>query len=142
MPGGLHIQRKAKYMFEHIVETKHPELVECQKVCSYAYAVSEQNADNGTIVTAPTCGSCGVLPAVLYYFRDKRKLSDMDIAHALGVAGLFGELAKRNASVSAYEKHMKIAAERYRALGGVRLPGGGRRGLLHGSGCCLPGIRV
>ena len=103
LPGGLHIQRKAKYMHDHIVETKHPELVECQKVCSYAYAVSEQNADNGTIVTAPTCGSCGVLPAVLYYFRDKRKLSDMDIAHALGVAGLFGELAKRNASVSGAE---------------------------------------
>ena len=59
LPGGLHIQRKAKYMHDHIVETKHPELVECQKVCSYAYAVSEQNADNGTIVTAPTCGSCG-----------------------------------------------------------------------------------
>lgn len=103
LPGGLHIQRKAKYMHDHIVETKHPELVECQKVCSYAYAVSEQNADNGTIVTAPTCGSCGVLPAVLYYFRDKRKLSELDIAHALGVAGLFGELAKRNASVSGAE---------------------------------------
>ena len=103
LPGGLHIQRKAKYMFEHIVETKHPELVECQKVCSYAYAVSEQNADNGTIVTAPTCGACGVLPAVLYYFKDKRNLSDLDIAHALGVAGLFGELAKRNASVSGAE---------------------------------------
>lgn len=103
LPGGLHIQRKAKYMHDHIVETKHPELVECQKVCSYAYAVSEQNADNGTIVTAPTCGSCGVLPAVLYYFRDKRKLSDMDIAHSLGVAGLFGELAKCNASVSGAE---------------------------------------
>ena len=103
LPGGLHIQRKAKYMHDHIVETKHPELVECQKVCSYAYAVSEQNADNGTIVTAPTCGSCGVLSAVLYYFRDKRKLSDMDIAHALGVAGLFGELAKCNASVSGAE---------------------------------------
>ena len=103
LPGGLHIQRKAKYMHDHIAETKHPELVECQKVCSYAYAVSEQNADNGTIVTAPTCGSCGVLPAVLYYFRDKRKLSDMDIAHALGVAGLFGEVAKCNASVSGAE---------------------------------------
>ena len=103
LPGGLHIQRKAKYMHDHIAEIKHPELVECQKVCSYAYAVSEQNADNGTIVTAPTCGSCGVLPAVLYYFRDKRKLSDMDIAHALGVAGLFGELAKCNASVSGAE---------------------------------------
>ena len=101
LPGGLHIQ--PKYMHDHIVETKHPELVECQKVCSYAYAVSEQNADNGTIVTAPTCGSCGVLPAVLYYFEGKRGLSELDIAHALGVAGLFGELAKRNASVSGAE---------------------------------------
>ena len=103
LPGGLHIQRKAKYMHDHIVETKHPELVECQKVCSYAYAVSEQNADNGTIVTAPTCGSAGVLPSVLLYFEGKRGLSELDIAHALGVAGLFGELAKRNASVSGAE---------------------------------------
>ena len=103
LPGGLHIERKAKYLYDHIVETKHPELVECQKVSAYAYAVSEQNADNGIIVTAPTCGSCGVLPAVLYYLKEKRKLEDIDIAHALGVAGLFGELAKRNASVSGAE---------------------------------------
>lgn len=103
LPGGLHINRKAKSIYDHILINKHPEIVECQMVCSYAYAVSEQNADNGTIVTAPTCGSCGVLPAVLYYIKDKRHLSDMDIAHALGVAGLFGELAKRNASVSGAE---------------------------------------
>ena len=103
LPGGLHIDRKAKSIYNHILVNKHPEVVECQLVCSYAYAVSEQNADNGTIVTAPTCGSCGVLPAVLYYIKDKRNLSDMDIAHALGVAGIFGELAKRNASVSGAE---------------------------------------
>ena len=103
LPGGLHIDRKAKSIYDHILVNKHPEVVECQLVCSYAYAVSGQNADNGTIVTAPTCGSCGVLPAVLYYIKDKRNLSDMDIAHALGVAGIFGELAKRNASVSGAE---------------------------------------
>ncbi len=103
LPGGLHIERKAKFMHDQIVESKYPELVECQKVCSYAYAVSEQNADNGTIVTAPTCGACGVLPAVLYYFWEKRGLSDLEVAHALGVAGLFGELAKQNASVSGAE---------------------------------------
>jgi len=103
LPGGLHIQRKAKHLHEHIQLSHHPEIVECQKVCSYAYAVSEQNADNGLIVTAPTCGSCGVLPAVLYYFKDKRKLSDDEVVRALGVAGLFGELAKRNASVSGAE---------------------------------------
>lgn len=103
LPGGLHISRQAKSIHDHILVNKHPEIVECQMVCSYAYAVSEQNADNGTVVTAPTCGSCGVLPAVLYYFREKRSLSDEDIIHALGVAGLFGELAKRNASVSGAE---------------------------------------
>ena len=100
LPGGLHIQRKAKYMFEHIVETKHPELVECQKVCSYAYAVSEQNADNGTIVTAPTCGSCGVLPAVLYHLAKGHKFSDIRILHALATAGIFGNVVKTNASIS------------------------------------------
>ena len=103
LPGGLHIDRKAKSIYDHILVNKHPEVVECQMVCSFAYAVSEQNADNGTIVTAPTCGSCGVLPAVLYYIKDKRHLSDLDIAHALGVACIFGELAKRNASVSGAE---------------------------------------
>lgn len=103
LPGGLRIERKAKSIHDHILVNKHPEIIECQRVCSYAYAVSEQNAGNGLIVTAPTCGSCGVLPAVLYYFRDKRGLSDLDIAHALGVAGLFGALAKRNASVSGAE---------------------------------------
>ena len=103
LPGGLHIFRKAKGLYEHILVNKHPEVLECQYVCSYAYAVSEQNADNGTVVTAPTCGACGVLPAVLYYFKWKRNLTDLDVVHALGVAGLFGELAKRNASVSGAE---------------------------------------
>ena len=72
-------------------------------VTAEALKTAECNACMKRIVAAPTAGSCGVLPAVLYYFRDKRKLSDMDIAHALGVAGLFGELAKRNASVSGAE---------------------------------------
>ena len=103
LPGGLRIERKAKSIHDHILVNKHPEIIECQRVCSYAYAVSEQNADNGLIATAPTCGSCGVLPAVLYYFQDKRGLSDLDVAHALGVAGLFGALAKQNASVSGAE---------------------------------------
>ncbi len=103
LPGCLHVERKAKYLYDHIVINKHAELVECQLVCSYAYAVSEQNADNGTIVTAPTCGACGVLPAVLYYLQEKRHLSETDVLHALAVAGLFGELAKKNASVSGAE---------------------------------------
>ena len=103
LPGPLHVHRKAKYLFEQVPQNKHAELVESQLVCSYAYACSEQNADNGTVVTAPTCGSCGVLPAVLYYLQHKRKLTDEQIIRCLGVAGLFGELAKRNASVSGAE---------------------------------------
>ncbi|MBQ2528088.1 MAG: L-serine ammonia-lyase, iron-sulfur-dependent, subunit alpha, partial [Spirochaetales bacterium] len=91
------------FLFEQVPQNKHAELVESQLVCSYAYACSEQNADNGTVVTAPTCGSCGVLPAVLYYLQGKRNLSDDQIIRCLGVAGLFGELAKRNASVSGAE---------------------------------------
>lgn len=103
LPGGLNIVRKAKYLYEYKLKNPYPEVLECQKVCAYAYAVSEQNADNGTIVTAPTCGAAGVVPAVLYYFQQKRKLYVKEIVHALGVAGLFGELAKRNASVSGAE---------------------------------------
>lgn len=103
LPGQLHVQRKAKFLHDQVPVNRHAELVESQLVCSYAYACSEQNADNGTVVTAPTCGACGVLPSVLYYLRHKRKLSDSTVVRALGVAGLFGELAKRNASVSGAE---------------------------------------
>ncbi|MBR4120385.1 MAG: L-serine ammonia-lyase, iron-sulfur-dependent, subunit alpha, partial [Spirochaetales bacterium] len=103
LPGTLHVKRKAKFLYEQVPQNKHAELVESQLVCSYAYACSEQNADNGVVVTAPTCGSCGVLPAVLFYLKDKRKLTDDQIVRCLGVAGLFGELAKRNASVSGAE---------------------------------------
>ena len=103
LPGGLGISRKAKQLYETVLETEHPEVVECQRVCSYAFAVSEENADNGLIVTAPTCGACGVVPAVLYYLQTKKQFSDDRIIQALGVAGLFGELAKKNASVSGAE---------------------------------------
>lgn len=103
LPGGLNIKRKAKQLFTKELETKHPEVIECQKVCAYAYATSEQNADNGIIVTAPTCGACGVLPAVLYYLQEKKHFSDDKIINALAIAGIFGELAKKNASVSGAE---------------------------------------
>ena len=93
LPGGLNVQRKAKYLYERTHELDLPQVRELQLVCSYAFAVAEQNAGNGTIVTAPTCGSCGVLPAVLMYMQQKYKLTDRKIAEALGVAGLFGNLA-------------------------------------------------
>ncbi|MCQ2454490.1 MAG: L-serine ammonia-lyase, iron-sulfur-dependent, subunit alpha [Clostridia bacterium] len=103
LPGGLKIQRKAKLLYNQKLATQHAEVLECQMVSAYAYAVSEQNADNGIIVTAPTCGACGVVPAVLYYLQQKKGIPDDKIVRALGVAGLFGELAKKNASVSGAE---------------------------------------
>ena len=103
LPGGLNVQRKAKYLFERGHQVDIPQVRELQQVCAYAFAAAEQNADNGTIVTAPTCGSCGVLPAVLLYLQDKYKFTDEKIAEALSVAGLLGCLIKRNASVSGAE---------------------------------------
>jgi L-serine dehydratase len=103
LPGGLQVERKARILFKSILEEDDPETKELKKVCAYAFAVAEQNADNGTIVTAPTCGACGVLPATLYYMKEKCGFTDEKILRALGVAGLFGNLVRRNASISGAE---------------------------------------
>ncbi len=103
LPGGLEVERKAQYLYNqrHIDEREVTR--ENRIVCAYAYAVSEQNADNGTIVTAPTCGACAVLPSVLRYMQEKHRLSDEQIIRALAVAGLIGALTKTNASISGAE---------------------------------------
>ena len=103
LPGGLNVQRKAKYLYDQKLEVDEPALREFQLIAAYAYAVSEQNADNGTIVTAPTCGACGVLPAVLKYAQDTKGFSDMQICRGLATAGVIGNLTKRNASISGAE---------------------------------------
>ena len=103
LPGGLGVQRKAKYLYERQHAQEIPQVRELQLVCAYAFAAAEQNAANGTIVTAPTCGSCGVLPAVLMYLQGKYHYSDLRMAHALGVAGIIGNLIRRNASISGAE---------------------------------------
>jgi L-serine dehydratase len=72
-------------------------------VSAYALAVSEENACGGEIVTAPTCGSCGIVPAVLRYLQETLKCSDDSILRALATAGLIGNLAKHNASISGAE---------------------------------------
>ena len=72
-------------------------------MCAYAFAASEQNAGGGIVVTAPTCGSCAVVPSVLKYMQDKRRFSDDDIYRALAVGGLIGNLVKTNASISGAE---------------------------------------
>ncbi len=102
--GGLHVQRKARQLYNHRHMDESAETKENRLVCAYAFAVSEQNAAcSGDIVTAPTCGSCGVLPAVLKYTQDKRSLSDETILHALATAGLIGNIIKTNASISGAE---------------------------------------
>lgn len=103
LPGGLSVHRRAQQLFNqrHMDESKST--YENRIVCSYAFAVGEQNADNGIIVTAPTCGSSGVVPAVLKYYRDEKGYSDRQIINALAVGGIIGALVKTNASVSGAE---------------------------------------
>ena len=103
LPGGLNVQRKAKYLYTQIPDEKIPALKEFQHIAAYAYAVAEQNASNGTVVTAPTCGACGVLPAVLKYAQDTKGFSDEEICRALATAGVIGNLTKTNASISGAE---------------------------------------
>ena len=103
LPGGLKVQRKAKFLIEQTPEEDIPALKEFQRIAAYAYAVAEQNADNGTIVTAPTCGACGVVPAVLKYAQDTKGYSDEQVVRALATAGIIGSLTKRNASISGAE---------------------------------------
>ena len=103
LPGGLMVERKAQYLYNQRHIDESPVTRENRLVCSYAYAVSEQNADNGTIVTAPTCGACAVLPSVLKYMQEKHGFSDKQIYKALAGAGLIGNLVKTNASISGAE---------------------------------------
>ena len=103
LPGGLNVRKKAKHLLnlEHIDETA--ETRENRMVSSYAFAVSEQNACGGTIVTAPTCGASGVVPAVLYYQQKKRSFGDDAVLKALAAGGIIGNLIKTNASISGAE---------------------------------------
>ena len=103
LPGGLEVERKAKFLYaqRHMDET--PETRENRLVCAYAFAASEQNAGGGMITTAPTCGASGVLPAVLFYMQEKKGFTDFEIAKALAVAGIIGSIVKQNASISGAE---------------------------------------
>ena len=103
LPGGLNVQRKAKFLLAQVPEEQIPSLLEFQTIAAYAYAVAEQNAGNGTIVTAPTCGACGVLPAVLKYAQDTKGFTDEQIIRGLATAAIIGNLTKTNASISGAE---------------------------------------
>lgn len=102
LPGELNLPRKAATYY---IKAKgyRPSLQSRGLVYAYALAVSEMNASGGTVVTAPTCGSCGVLPAVLYHLAKTHEFSETKIVHALATAGLFGNVVKQNASISGAE---------------------------------------
>jgi L-serine dehydratase len=102
LPGGLGLARKS-WAFYRKASLSGPALQRAGFLSAYALAVSEENASGGEIVTAPTCGSSGVLPAVLYYLQGLLNCSDEAVLRALASAGLIGNLAKHNASISGAE---------------------------------------
>lgn len=102
LPGPLNIRRKAADY--HIRATSYKDTLRSRGlVFAYALAVSEENASGGEIVTAPTCGSCGVVPAVLYHLQKRNEFSEKRILRALATAGLIGNIVKHNASISGAE---------------------------------------
>ena len=103
LAGGLGTERKAKILFNGVHPDETTATHENRMVCAYAFAVSEENASGGTIVTAPTCGACGVLPAVLKYQQTTKNLTDRQVLEALAAAGIIGNLIKTNASISGAE---------------------------------------
>lgn len=102
LPGPLNLRRKAVTYYVKS-EGYKDNLKTRGLVFAYALAVSEENASGGVIVTAPTCGSCGVLPAVLYHIWKSRNYDDRQMLRALATAGLFGNVVKHNASISGAE---------------------------------------
>jgi L-serine dehydratase len=102
LPGGLGVRRKAVSYYVHAAGFSNS-LKSRGLVYAYALAVSEENASGGKIVTAPTCGSCGIVPAVLYHLHTSKNFSEQRILRALATAGLFGNVVKNNASVSGAE---------------------------------------
>ena len=102
LPGALNVPRKAS-SYHARAQSMSNEFGQTALLFAYALAVSEENAAGGEIVTAPTCGSCGVLPAILFSLRQRSDLSDEKIIRALATAGIIGNLVKSNASISGAE---------------------------------------
>lgn len=102
LPGGLKVARKA---CTYWVKSKEygPSVSNRSRLYAYALATAEENASGGEVVTAPTCGSCGVLPAVIYHLADVNSYRPIRILRALATAGVFGNIAKTNASISGAE---------------------------------------
>ena len=102
LPGEIRLPRKASTYFMKAKNSKGA-IQNQGMLFSYALAVSEENAAGGRIVTAPTCGSSGVLPAMLYYLEREEHITESKIYRALATAGLIANIVKRNASISGAE---------------------------------------
>ena len=102
LPGSLHVKRKAYDLYNEKRVFELPQVRNTRLVASYAFAVSEENASGGLIVTAPTCGASGVMPAVLRYLKENN-IPYENLIDGLAVAGLIGNLIKENASISGAE---------------------------------------
>ncbi len=102
LPGGLNVQRRAKKLLSELNDASR-HTTRDRILAAYAFATGEQNASGGTVVTAPTCGSSGVVPAVLMYAKQQQAFSDEEICRALLTAGIVGNVVKTNASVSGAE---------------------------------------
>ena len=102
LPGKLMVERKANTIFNNIKPNETESMKEKRLVSSYAFACSAENASGGEIVTAPTCGSCGIIPSIIMYLEDCG-YNHNDIINGLLVAGLFGLVVKNNASISGAE---------------------------------------
>lgn len=103
IPGKLKLTKKAKQIYNNKLEFENADLRKTRLISSYSYATTEENASGGVIVTAPTCGACGVLPAALYYMKNEYNISDERIIKALAIAGIIGNVVKTNASISGAE---------------------------------------
>lgn len=103
LPGFIKLQRKAPVIYKEALSRRHHLFKNLGLLNAYAFACAEENADSELIVTAPTSGSCGIIPAILYYLHCKRKISLQKIATGLLTAAAIGLIIKHNASLSGAE---------------------------------------
>ncbi|MCQ2402055.1 MAG: L-serine ammonia-lyase, iron-sulfur-dependent, subunit alpha [Lachnospiraceae bacterium] len=103
LPGDLNIHRKAKSLYETRCYNESSDVTMNRLISSYSFAVAEENACENIVVTAPTCGACGVIPAIFYYMKKDRGFPDSEIIDSLAVAGLIGNVIRTNASISGAE---------------------------------------
>ena len=103
LPGKLEVKRKAQRIFTEVSNDKDPYDLLRKRTMAFAYAAAEENASGGVIVTAPTCGASGVMPACLRYALELDIYEHIDIVDGLKVAGLIGNIVKENGSISGAE---------------------------------------